>query len=57
MVKHSQTICRLMPTNCFSVFDHFVGLAFKELIRLFLLLVLEPSYTFKMELFAKTVYD
>ena len=57
MVKHSQTICRLMLTNCFSVFDPFVGLAFKELIRLFLLLVLEPSYTFKMELFAKTVYD
>ena len=27
MVKHTQTICRLLPTNCLSVFDHFVGLA------------------------------
>ena len=31
MVKHTQTIRRLMPTNCFSVFDHFVGLALKKL--------------------------
>ena len=31
MVKHTQTICRL-PANYFSVFDHFVGLALKELI-------------------------
>ena len=28
MVKHTQTIRR----NCLSVFDHFVGLALKELI-------------------------
>ena len=26
MVKHTQTIRRLLPTNCLSVFDHFVGL-------------------------------
>ena len=25
MVKHSQTIRRLLPTNYLSVFDHFVG--------------------------------
>ena len=31
MVKHNQIICRLLPTNCLNVFDHFVGLAFKEL--------------------------
>ena len=31
MVKHTQAIRQLLPTNCFSVFDHFVGLAFKEL--------------------------
>ena len=31
MVKHTQTICRLLPTNCLSVSDHFVGLALKEL--------------------------
>ena len=29
MVKHTQTIHRLLPTNCLSVFDHFVGLALK----------------------------
>ena len=27
MVKHTQTIRRLLPTNCLSVFDHFVRLA------------------------------
>ena len=32
MVKHTETIRRLFPTNCLSVFDHFVGLAFKGLI-------------------------
>ena len=31
MVKHNQTIRRLLPTNYLSVFDHFVGLALKEL--------------------------
>ena len=33
MVKHNQTICRLLLTNCFSVFDHFWGLALKRLKR------------------------
>ena len=31
MVKHTQTIRWLFPTNCLSVFDHFVGLALKGL--------------------------
>ena len=31
MVKHTQTIRRHKPTNYFSVFDHFVGLALKGL--------------------------
>ena len=31
MVKHTQAICRLLPMNCLSVFDHFVGLALKGL--------------------------
>ena len=31
MVKPTQTINRLFPTNCLSVFVHFVGLALKEL--------------------------
>ena len=29
MVKYTQTIRRQHPTNCLSVFDHFVGLALK----------------------------
>ena len=31
MVKHTQTIRRHQPTNCLSVFDHFVNLALKGL--------------------------
>ena len=31
MVKHTQTIRRQQPTNCLSVFDHFVGLVLKGL--------------------------
>ena len=31
IVKHTQTIRRLLPTNCLSVLDHFVGLALKGL--------------------------
>ena len=31
MVKHTQTIYRLLQTSCLSVFDHFVGLAIKGL--------------------------
>ena len=35
MVKYSQTIRRQKPTNYLKVFDHFVGLALKGLISLF----------------------
>ena len=31
MVKLTQTICRLLPTNWLGVFDHFVGCALKGL--------------------------
>ena len=31
MVKHTQTIRRLLPINCLNVFDHFKGLALKRL--------------------------
>ena len=31
MVKHTQIIRRVLPTNCLSVFDCFVGLALKGL--------------------------
>ena len=31
MAKHTQTIRRLLPTNCLSVFDHFVELVLKWL--------------------------
>ena len=32
MVKHAETIRRLLPTNCLSVFNHFVGLVLKGLL-------------------------
>ena len=31
MVKHTQTIRRLLQANCLSVFDRFVGLTLKKL--------------------------
>ena len=31
MIKHIQTYRRLLLTNSLSVFEHFVGLALKEL--------------------------
>ena len=31
MVKHTQTIHRLLPTTCLSMFDHFMGLVLKGL--------------------------
>ena len=37
IVKYTQTIRLQKPTNCLSVFDHFVGLALKELIICMLL--------------------
>ena len=36
MVKHSETIRRLLLTNCLSVFDHVVGLVLKGLTFLYL---------------------
>ena len=33
MVKHTQTIRRLLPMNCLSVFDHFLGLALNGLMN------------------------
>ena len=33
MVKHTQTIRRLLPMNCLSVFDHMVGLTLEGLIE------------------------
>ena len=35
MVKHTQTIRLLLPMNCMSVFDDFVGLALKGLKQLY----------------------
>ena len=38
MVKHPQAIPRHQPTNCLSVFNHFVGLVFKGLTWMSILL-------------------
>ena len=33
MIKHTQAIRRLWTINCLSVFEHFEGLTFKELVE------------------------
>ena len=47
MAKHTQTICRLLPTNCLSVFNHFVRLALKGLTCIILF------WNFKISIFTK----
>ena len=47
VVKHTQTIRWLLPTNCWSGFDHFVGLALKGLIRVLILIVKQILIFFK----------
>ena len=34
MVKPTEAICRVLPTNCLSVFENFVGLILKGLMSL-----------------------
>ena len=48
MVKHTQTIHRLSPTNCLSVFANFVGLALKGLNK--------PLYQINLILNTKVYY-
>ena len=59
MVKHTQTIRRQRLIKCLSVFDHFVGLAFKGLRITEKGIVvqgmhLERIRTSKMDLFCET---
>ena len=44
MVEHTQIIRRQQPTNCLSVFDHFMGLALKDLIHFSSVLYFYSSY-------------
>ena len=48
MIKHTQTIRQQQPTNCLSVFDHFVGLALKGLniLRQVLKTIFAKRFTF-----------
>ena len=51
MVKHTQIIRRLLPTNCLRVFDHFVGSAVKGISDIILIVwvvwvTIEVSMTF-----------
>ena len=43
MVKHPQRIRQLLPTNCLSVFNHFVGLALKGLTNFRVFLTFVPT--------------
>ena len=36
MIKHTQTIRQQQQTNCLSVFDHFMGLALSQRIKIHL---------------------
>ena len=49
MAKHTQTIRRLLPTNCLSVFDHFEGLALKRVKKRFPKLDYKSSVSEGME--------
>ena len=42
MVKHTQATRQLLPMNCLSVFNHFVGLAFKG-VKLYQVLVIHKK--------------
>ena len=68
MVKHTQTIRRQKPANCFSVFDHFMGLALKPikytLICLYIFLLHDlfipeayskPCQASRMKVFSKSI--
>ena len=50
MVKHTQTIRQLLPTNCLSMFDHFAGLALKGLNNFHhnIQFTYETEYNFKL---------
>ena len=50
MVRHTQAIHRQKPTNCLSVFDHFVGLTLKELIARSYEYTLIPGECFRSKL-------
>ena len=56
MVKYTQTIRQQQPTNCLSIFEHFVGLALKGFMSKKAAkseAYSEPSQTSKIEFFAK----
>ena len=64
MVKHTQTICRLLLTNCLNVFDHFPWFTLKWLKTVVSDFYgthseaySEPSQITKMKRFAKVVKD
>ena len=39
-----EQLVRNLPTNCLSVFDHFVGLALKEIICLIWIILLKSKF-------------
>ena len=49
MVKHTQTIFRLLPKNVLNVFDHFWGLAISPMLTHFTLISILPENVRKPE--------
>ena len=44
MVKQTKIIYRLMPMDCLSVFDYFVGLELKGLRKMLFVTLVAPCY-------------
>ena len=58
MVKHTETIRRQKPTNCLSMFDHFVNLARQGLITIYDIFLVESVVeSSKMSLLFDDVLD
>ena len=64
MVKHIQTICRLLPRNCLSVFDHFVMFSvnierdqWQETDESLVFVMIYPLYWFILSLFSIYLYN
>ena len=55
MVKHTQTIRRLLPKKCLSVFDRFMGLALKGLISATASIVRSSSHCENLLMFVSPV--
>ena len=50
MIKQTRTIRRLLPMNCLSVFDHFIGLVLEGFIWFCLVKYLNEHFLYRIML-------